>query len=176
MVSDRQVRLLRKKRMEKTTLEAAASAAGMSERTARAWQRGPLPSETKEPRTWRTRPDPYEEVWSTEIEPLLVADTEGKLEAKTIFAELCRTRPGVFEPGQLRTLQRRVREWRAERGPEKEVYFPQEHVPGRMASMDKGFQGHTTRLAFIPRARALLRRLSVSGHRLDTDSPPRAGG
>ncbi len=136
MVSDRQVRLLRKKRMEKKTLEAAASAAGMSERTARTWQRGPLPSETKEPRAWRTRPDPFVEVWAAEIEPLLAADKEGKLEAKTIFAELSRKRPGAFEPGQLRTLQRRVREWRAERGPEKEVYFPQEHVPGRMASMD----------------------------------------
>ncbi len=136
MVSDRQVRLLRKKRMENTTLEAAAAAAGMSERTARTWQRGPLPSETKEPRTWRTRPDPFVEVWATEIEPLLVRDKEGELEAKTIFAELCRKKPGVFEPGQLRTLQRRVREWRAERGPDKEVYFPQEHVPGRMASMD----------------------------------------
>src|SRR5271170_7212066 len=131
MVTDRQVRLLRGKRMDKKTLEAAASAAGMSERTARAWQRGPLPSATKEPRTWRTRPDPFVEVWSTEIEPLLVADEEGKLEAKTILAELCRKRPGVFEFGQVRTLQRRVRDWRAERGPDKEVYFPQEHVPGR---------------------------------------------
>jgi hypothetical protein len=136
MVSDRQVRLLRKKRMENKTLEAAASAAGMSERTARKWQRGPLPSATKEPRTWRTRPDPFAEVWATEIEPLLVADQEGKLEAKTIFAEVCRKRPGAFEPGQLRTLQRHVREWRAEHGPAKEVYFPQEHVPGRMGSMD----------------------------------------
>jgi transposase len=144
MVSDRQVRLLRKKRMEKMTLEAAASAAGMSERTARKWQRGPLPSETKEPRAWRTRPDPFEEVWSTEIEPLLVADKEGKLEAKTIFGELCRKMSGTFEPGQLRTLQRRVREWRAERGPEKEVFFPQEHAPGRMASMDFT---HATELA-----------------------------
>jgi hypothetical protein len=136
MVSDRQVRLLRKKRMNDKTLEAAASAAGMSERTARTWQHGPLPSAMKEPRTWRTRPDPFVAVWATEIEPLLVADTEGKLEAKTIFAELVRKRPGMFEPGQLRTLQRRVREWRAERGPHKEVYFPQEHLAGRMASMD----------------------------------------
>ena len=136
MVSDRQVRLLRKKRMEEKTMEAAASAAGMSEKTARKWRRGLLPSETKEPRTWRTRPDPFVAVWTTEIEPLLVADKEGGLEAKTIFAELSRKKPGVFERGQLRTLQRRVREWRAERGPNKEVYFPQEHLPGRMASMD----------------------------------------
>jgi transposase InsO family protein len=122
--------------MEGKTLEAAAAAAGMSERTARTWQRGPLPSETKQPRAWRTRPDPFVKVWSTEIEPLLVADKEGKLEAKTIFEELCRTKPGRFEVGQLRTLQRRVREWRAEHGPDKEVYFPQEHAPGRTGSID----------------------------------------
>ena len=81
MVSDRKVRLLRQKRMEEMKLEAAAAAAAMSERTARAWQCGPLPSETKEARAWRMRPDPFAEVWSTKIEPLLVADTEGKLEA-----------------------------------------------------------------------------------------------
>jgi transposase len=136
MVTDRQVRLLRKKRMEGKTLEAAAMAAGMSERTARTWQHGPLPSATKEPRTWRTRPDPFADVWSKEIEPLLIADADGGLEAKTIFEELQRRRPGEYDAGQLRTLQRRVRSWRAERGPDKEVYFPQEHAPGRMASID----------------------------------------
>ena len=136
MVTDRQVRLLRKKRMEGMTLDAAASAAAMSERTARAWQRGPLPSGTKEPREWRTRPDPFEEVWTIDIEPLLVADAGGKLEAKTIFEELCRRHPGQFTPGQLRTLQRRVRDFRAHRGPDKEVYFPQRHEPGKMAAID----------------------------------------
>jgi len=122
--------------MADKTLEAAATAAGMSERTARKWQRGPLPSATKAPRDWRTRPDPFVEVWPAVVEPLLVEDKEGKLEAKTIFKELERRWPGVFEAGQLRTLQRRVRAWRAERGPDKEVYFPQEHRPGRMASID----------------------------------------
>lgn len=136
MVTDKQVRLLRKKRMADMTLEAAATAAGMSERAARKWQRGPLPSATKAPREWRTRPDPFVEVWATAIEPLLVEDKEGKLEAKTIFEELDRQWPGTFEVGQLRTLQRRVRAWRAARGPHKEVYFPQEHRPGRMASID----------------------------------------
>ena len=136
MVSDGQVRLLRKKRMKGMTLEAAASAAGMSERAARKWQRGPLPSATKKPRQWRTRPDPFAEVWRTEVEPLLRADEEGKLEAKTIFEELCRKHPDTFEPGQLRTLQRQVRTWKAQHGPDKEVYFPQEHVPGRMGSLD----------------------------------------
>ena len=44
--------------------------------------------------------------------------------------------PGRFGPGQLRTLQRRLRTWRALRGPEKEVYFPQAHVPGCEAQFD----------------------------------------
>lgn len=136
MVTDRQVRLLRKKRMEGKTLEAAAVAAGMSERAARKWQKGPMPSSSKSERTWRTRPDPFVDVWAADIEPLLVADADGKLEAKTIFEELMRRRPKMFEAGQLRTLQRRVRLWRAERGPTKEVFFPQDHAPGKMASID----------------------------------------
>lgn len=144
MVTDRQVRLLRKKRMEKKTLEAAATAAGMSERTARKWGHGALPSATGAPRTWRTRPDPFVDVWAADVEPLLVADKDGKLEAKTIFEEICRRHPDAFDSGQLRTLQRRVRVWRAEQGPEKEVYFPQKHAPGRMASIDFT---HATELA-----------------------------
>jgi hypothetical protein len=55
MVTDEQVRLLRKKRMEGMTHEAAGAAAGMSERTARTWQQGPLPSQTKTPRAYRDR-------------------------------------------------------------------------------------------------------------------------
>ncbi len=136
MVTDEQVRLLRKKRMEGKTLVAAAAAAGMSERTARAWQDGMLPSETRGDRTWRTRSDPFAEVWVAEVEPLLRADADGGLEAKTIFDKLVTDHPGEFDAGQLRTLQRRVREWRARSGPPREVFFPQEHRPGRMAAVD----------------------------------------
>ncbi len=49
MVTDAQVKRLRKKLMDKKTLEAAALAAGMSARSARTWKTGPLPSQTKEP-------------------------------------------------------------------------------------------------------------------------------
>src|SRR3989442_15067535 len=113
MVSDAQVRLLRQKRMERKTQEAAAAAAGMSVRTARTWARGPLPSAGKTPRSWRTRPDPFSGVWEQEIVPLLTADDAGVLEATTVLdvvAERHGTRDG---PSQLRTPQRRVRDWRA---------------------------------------------------------------
>ena len=57
-MTDKQVRLLRQKRMEGKTQQTAAAVAGMSERSARKWQCGPLSSETKQERWWRTRPIP----------------------------------------------------------------------------------------------------------------------
>jgi len=137
VVSDGQVRLLRQKRLEGKTQEAAAAAAGMSVRTARQWERGPLPSEAKPAaRHWRTRPDPFEEVWESELVPLLRRDAERVLQATTLLEWLEERHPGRFVAGQLRTLQRRVREWRALYGPDREVYFEQQAVPGREAQLD----------------------------------------
>lgn len=136
MVTDAQVRLLRRKIMAKKTLTVAAAAAGMSERTARKWRRGPLPSETTKPRSWRTRIDPFADVWEREIVPLLTGDAGGVLQATTIIDVLEERAPGRHGHGQLRTLQRRIRDWRALHGPAKEVFFEQQHVPGREAAID----------------------------------------
>ena len=136
MVTDLQVSKLRRKLMEGKTQEAAAASAGMSERSARKWQKGPMPSDTKSPRTWRTRRDPFDSVWTSDVVPLLESDEGRVLEAKTILEELDRRHPGQFGEAHLRTLQRRVRDWRAVSGPSREVVFPQEHVPGREAAMD----------------------------------------
>lgn len=92
-------------------LATAAAKAGMSERTARRWrQRGVLPSETAQPRNWRTRQDPFADVW-LEVEAMLELDAG--LQAKLIFEQLQRQYPERFRPGQLRTLQRKIRRWRA---------------------------------------------------------------
>ena len=136
LVTDTQVRRLREKRMEGKTVAAAAAAAGMGERTAHRWQRGALPSAAKAPRTWRTREDPFADVWLSEVVPRLVADAAGRLQALTLFEWLCQQHPSRFRPGQLRTLQRRVRTWRAQHGPDHEVYFEQVAVPGREAAFD----------------------------------------
>ena len=117
-------------------LAAAAAAAEISERAARKCQSGPLPSTAKAPRWWRTREDPFADVWQSEVVPQLVADTDGRLQVLTLFKALCRRHPGRFQPGQLRTLQRRVREWRVQYGPDREVYFEQVPVPGREAAFD----------------------------------------
>ena len=120
--------------MQGKTQEAAA--AGMSVRSAGKWQRGLLPAERKSPRTWRTRPDPFTGIWNDVIEPLLRRDPESALQATTVLEWLEERYPGRFSPAQLRTLQRRLRDWRALHGPEQEVFFPQVHPPGREAQMD----------------------------------------
>ncbi len=136
MVTGKQVRLLRQKLMQGKTQEAAAAAAGMSVRSARTWQQGPLPLESKSSRAWRTRPDPFAAIWSEAVLPLLQRDPESALQATTVLEWLEERYPGRFSPTQLRTLQRRLRDWRALHGPEQEVFFPQVHPPGREAQMD----------------------------------------
>jgi hypothetical protein len=71
MVTDAQVKLLRRRRMQGNSDEAAAAAAGMTVPTARRWRSGPMPSHSKRQRHWRTRIDPFASVWETEILPLL---------------------------------------------------------------------------------------------------------
>lgn len=116
------------------TLKEAAQVAGMSLPTARKYFRGGrMPSEMKEPRTWRTRENPFEEVWP-EIEAML--REEPRLKAKTIFEELQAKQPGRFQDGQLRTLQRQIRQWRASDGADREAFFPQVHHPGDVGASD----------------------------------------
>src|SRR5215213_1807733 len=136
MVTDAQVRLMRQRRMDGKTQAAAAAASGMSLRTAREWDAGPVPSATKRPRDWRTRPDPFATVWTTDVEPLLRSDLKGVLEAKWMLEVLQTRYPEQFHAGQARTLQRRFRDWRARHGVEPEVFFEQVAVPGREAAID----------------------------------------
>lgn len=112
----------------------AAMKAGMDRTTGRKYvAAGRLPSEMQSPRDWRTREDPFEEHWSEVV--AMLRDAPG-LEAKTVFEQLCEKYAERYEPGQLRTLQRRVREWRATEGPEKEVTLGQQHRPGEAAQTD----------------------------------------
>ena len=83
--------------MEGKTQETAAAKAGMSVRSARKWQSGPLPSQAKPEHRWRTRPDPFDGVWEDEIEPLLRNDPTGKLKATTIIAHLLASEPASVQ-------------------------------------------------------------------------------
>lgn len=135
MVTDGQVRRLRKELGAGRPLWLAAEKARMTPKTARKWRDlGQLPSEVeRRPRDWQTREDAFAGVWSEVAEQL---EVNPGLEAKTLFAWLQRKYPGRFQDGQLRTLQRRVKVWRATEGPAKEVFFAQVHHPGRLGASD----------------------------------------
>lgn len=134
MLTDEQYRKLSRLRKAGHPIAIAAVKAGMSENTARKYlAQGKAPSELRPLHSWRTREDPFAEVWDevkTELE------VNPGLEAKTLFQELQRRYPSRFPDGQLRTLQRKVRAWRALEGPAKEVFFPQVHLPGALCQSD----------------------------------------
>ena len=88
---------------------------------------GSLPSELKKERTWQTRSDPFDGFWDELRDNLAV---NPGFEAKTLFDDLQRRFPGKFSDGQLRTLQRRVKCWRALEGPSQEIFFPRKNKKG----------------------------------------------
>lgn len=134
MVTDLQVRKFMKLNQQEKQLSDAASKAGMSEKTARKYLHlQKLPSQCKPERTWRTRQDPFEEIWDPVCSML---EINPGLEAKTLFEWLQRHYPGRYCDGQLRSFQRRVKQWRATEGPGREVYFPQVHYPGDLCASD----------------------------------------
>ena len=87
--------------------EVAASKAGMDPKTARKYlAANRLPSELPRERCWRTREDPFSEVWDQVRQQI---EESPSLEAKTLFEWLQREHPGRFSDGQIRTLQRRIK-------------------------------------------------------------------
>lgn len=134
MVTDKQVRRFMQLLESGEKKGIAAMKAGMDEKTARKYAKaGKLPKDLKSEHTWRTRKDPFEGVFSDVEEKLKIFPG---IEALTLFEWLKREYPGRFSDGQLRTLQRRVKGWKALYGPGKEVFFPQEHWPGELSASD----------------------------------------
>ena len=133
-VTDQQVRKLLMEHQKTGSIRTAAMKAGMNRKTAAGYvTSGQLPSARPVERGWRTKPDPFDEYW-----PEVAAKLEEapELEAKALFEWLAERHPGTFQEGQVRTLQRRVQQWRALHGPGKEIYFAQEHKPGVRLSTD----------------------------------------
>jgi hypothetical protein len=111
----------------------AGAKAGFSPATAYRLDKDPrLPSHQQTPRG-RRRADPLADVWEGEVVAMLEAAPGVRPVA--IFEELCRRHPDLGA-GTRRTLERRIRSWRAVNGPDREVIFRQEHPPGRMGLSD----------------------------------------
>ena len=134
MKTDKEVQIMNRERHNGKTQLQAAARAGMHPNTARKYeQAGKLPSQLHQPRSYRTRPDPFEADW-----PWVQAHLErdSAIQAHTLFALLLDLHPGRYQSGQLRTLQRRIAHWRALHGPDQEVMFAQIHRPGERAESD----------------------------------------
>src|SRR5438874_307203 len=135
MVTDQPVPRLQRLDLRGLPKERAADKAGRDPKTARKYRRlGKLPSAVRRmDRDDRTRPDPFVEVWP-QLEELLPSNPG--LEARTLFDDLQRRFPGRFADGQLRTLPRHLKRWRALHGSAKEVFFCQVHHPGQLCASD----------------------------------------
>lgn len=132
--TDGQVRKLMNDFKKHGRVGRAALRSGMDRKTAGKYLRvDKLPSELKEPRTWLTRKDPFEEDWPYVRQML---EDVPDLEAVTLFDHLVERTPGRYEEGQLRTLQRKLKRWRAEEGPPKTLFFQQAHRPGEAMQTD----------------------------------------
>lgn len=132
--TDAQVRKLMNEYNRHGKLERAALRAGMHRSTASKYvHSGKLPSETVKPRHWRTRKNPFDGVWAWIEEQLTATPT---LEVTTLFELLQQKFPNQFQPGQVRTLQRLIRQWRVYHGPQPVAFFQQVHRPGEAAQTD----------------------------------------
>jgi hypothetical protein len=133
-VTAAQVKELRRQLNQGASLRTAAMRANMDRKSARKYRKlGQLPSEARKPRTWRTWPDALAEVWPGVVEQL---EREPRLQAKTLWDWLQRSQPGKYPHSLRRTFERRVRQWKGLHGAAKEVFFSQEHRPGRLAASD----------------------------------------
>ncbi len=131
-VTDQQMRLFMTFK-QTHSVPVAAAKAGISQATGYRLQADPtLPSQKKIPRS-RRRPDPLADIFDAEVAPLLQSCPG--IRPVSVYEELLRRHPDLGT-GIRRTLERRMRAWKAEHGPEQEVIFRQTHTPGKMGLSD----------------------------------------
>ena len=133
-ITDKQVKIYMNSRESGNTQALSSAKAGISERTGRDIEHGKRQAPQRKQRHWRTRPDPLAQVWASELEPML-EQTPG-LQAITLLEYLQARYPSQYADTVLRTLQRRVKEWRIFKGPAREVMFQQAHHPGALGLSD----------------------------------------
>ncbi|MBL4941604.1 MAG: IS21 family transposase [Colwellia sp.] len=132
-ITRQQVKLYMSYRKNHSQVKSAAKA-GISERSARRIEIGEHQAQQQQPRQYRTRKDPFNGLFEKHLVPLLKDNPA--LQPITLLDVLADKAPEQFDNSHLRTLQRRVKRWRAKEGPEQEVIFLQRHIPGDMGISD----------------------------------------
>ncbi len=130
MLTAKQVTRYMNNRKDNKTQVVSADRAGISVRSGRNIEKN---MRRRKERDWKTRKDPFNEVWEAVVIPLLKKPV---YQATKVLLELQKQFPGKYPTSLLRTLQRRMKEWRALYGEDKEVMFMQEHEPGREGISD----------------------------------------
>lgn len=133
-LTSNQVEIYMRSRKEGKTQRVSAARSGMSERSGRSIEKRIREEPRLKARHWRTRSDPFSDVWSSELLPML--QQSPSLSALTLLEYLQSKSNTDFPDSLLRTLQRRVKQWRHQEGPSCEVMFRQEHIPGHMGLSD----------------------------------------
>ena len=131
-ITQQQVKLYMSYRKKQSQIKAAAKT-GISERSARRIDKGEHKAQHL-PRQYRTRKDPFNGLFEEHLVPLLSKNPA--LQPITLLDVLDEKAPDQFDQSHLRTLQRRVKRWRATEGPGQEVIFRQRHIPGDMGISD----------------------------------------
>ena len=133
-INDQQIGLYMSLRNQGKPQITAAAKAGISESSARRIEKGEILPSLKAQRDWRTRKDPFGDVWESEIVPMLSKDPD--LQPKTLFEYLQDKYPEKYPNSKERTFQRRIKQWKAQYGKSKEVMFLQRQMAGRMGLSD----------------------------------------
>ena len=134
MITKQQYRKLMSNYQETGNVTNSALKADVSRPTAQKYiKAAQTPEALQVKHTWRTREDPLEEIWP-QAEAMLAEAPD--LEAKSLFEHLGERSPWAVQEKHLRTFQRRVKLWRLNHGPDKEVFFPQDWEAGRALQMD----------------------------------------
>ncbi len=162
-ITMQQVRFYMSNRKQGQTPEQASAKAGVSQRSGRLIDSGRIGVLETKGRDWRTRKDPFAEVWDSEVVELL--EHQPGLDAPTLFENVQDRHPGRFGNGGKRTFQRRVKAWKALHGADKEVMFRQVQEPGRQGLSDfTELKGIAVTLVGMPLTHRLYHfRLAYSG-------------
>ena len=140
-ITNQQAKLYMKYRQEHLlNQDASAAKSGISVRSGYTIEQGKHHTQrTKCKRQHKTRTSPIDQVWEDDLVPMLEDNPD--LQPTTLFIYLERTYQHssgepLYKQSVLRTLQRRVANWKAQHGPAKAVIFPQNHQPGIQALSD----------------------------------------
>lgn len=132
-ITNQQEKLYMQHRQQGASQETAAAKAGISTRSGRRIEKTGTPRHQSE-RDWRTREDPLAAVWNTEL--VILLEREPSLTGTTLLEYLEEHYPGHYDQKILRTLQRRIKQWKALNGPDQTVIFRQQAVVAQQGFSD----------------------------------------